>query len=100
MGIGILGHVSNAVGVGIWQGRVVAHRSAVESGRPGVKAILVSRSLHAGIDTTQILIRTDDTRLRVDGGRCVAPLGDELRGALSDAFTTPIWDHRVGQRAA
>ena len=58
-----------------------------ESGRPAVKAILVLRSLPAGIDTTQILIRTDDTRFRVaEGGRWVAPLGDELRGALIDAL--------------
>ena len=58
-----------------------------ESGRPAVKAILVLRSLPTGIDTTQILIRTDDTRLRVEeGGRWVAPLGDELRGALVDAL--------------
>jgi uncharacterized protein len=47
----------------------------------------VLRSLPAGIDTTQILVRTDDTRLRVEeGGRWVAPLGDELRGALVDAL--------------
>jgi uncharacterized lipoprotein YmbA len=61
--------------------------TAAESGRPAIKAILVLRSLPAGIDTTQILIRTDDTRLRVEeGGRWVAPLGDELRGALVDAL--------------
>ena len=52
-----------------------------------MKAVLVLRSLPAGIDTTQILIRTDDTQLRVDEvGRWVAPLGDELRGALVDAL--------------
>jgi uncharacterized lipoprotein YmbA len=61
--------------------------TTAESGRPAVKAILVLRSLPAGIDTTQILIRTDDTRFRVEeGGRWVAPLGDELRGALVDAL--------------
>ena len=61
--------------------------TTAESGRPAVKATLVLRSLPAGIDTTQILIRTDDTRLRVEeGGRWVAPLGDELRGALVDAL--------------
>jgi uncharacterized lipoprotein YmbA len=61
--------------------------TTVESGRPALKAILVLRSLPAGIDTTQILIRTDDTRFRVEeGGRWVAPLGDELRGALVDAL--------------
>jgi len=61
--------------------------STAESGRPAVKAMLVLRSLPAGIDTTQILIRTDDTRFRVEeGGRWVAPLGDELRGALVDAL--------------
>ena len=55
--------------------------------RPAIKAILVLRNLPAGIDTTQILIRTDDTRLRVEeSGRWVAPLGDELRGALVDAL--------------
>ena len=66
-----------------------ADRSATtaESGRPAAKAMLVLRSLPAGIDTTQILIRTDDTRLRVEeGGRWVAPLGDELRAALVDAL--------------
>ena len=58
-----------------------------ESGHPALKAVLVLRSLPAGIDTTQILIRTDDTQLRVDEvGRWVAPLGDELRGALVDAL--------------
>ena len=58
-----------------------------ESGRPAIKAILVLRSLPAGIDTTQILIRTDDTQLRVEErGRWVAPLGDELREALVDAL--------------
>src|SRR3984957_10549836 len=58
-----------------------------ESGRPAVKAILVLRSLPAGIDTTQILIRTDDTRCRgEEGGRWVSPLGEELRGALVDAL--------------
>lgn len=57
------------------------------SGPPATQAILVLRSLPAGIDTTQILIRTDDTRLRVEeGGRWVAPLGEELRGALVDAL--------------
>jgi uncharacterized lipoprotein YmbA len=57
------------------------------SGRPATRAILVLRSLPAGIDTTQILIRTDDTRFRVEeGGRWVAPLGEELRGALVDAL--------------
>jgi uncharacterized protein len=61
--------------------------TAAESGRPVVKAILVLRSLPAGIDTTQMMIRTDDTRFRVEeGGRWVAPLGDELRGALVDAL--------------
>ena len=61
--------------------------TATKSVRPAIKAILVLRSLPAGIDTTQILIRTDDTRLRVEeGGRWVAPLGDELRGALVDAL--------------
>jgi uncharacterized lipoprotein YmbA len=61
--------------------------TTAESGRPAIKAILVLRSLPAGIDTTQILIRTDDTRFRVEeGGRWVAPLGDELRGALVDAL--------------
>ena len=61
--------------------------NTAESGRPAVKAILVLRSLPAGIDTTQILIRTDDTRFRVEEvGRWVAPLGDELRGALVDAL--------------
>jgi uncharacterized lipoprotein YmbA len=61
--------------------------ATAESGRPAVKAILVLRSLPAGIDTTQILIRTDDTRFRIEeGGRWVAPLGDELRGALVDAL--------------
>ena len=66
--------------------------ATAESGRPAVKAILVLRSLPAGIDTTQILIRTDDTRFRIEvGGRWVAPLGDELRGALVDA----LW-HQYG----
>ena len=61
--------------------------TTAESGWPAAKAILVIRSLPAGIDTTQILIRTDDTRFRVEeGGRWVAPLGDELRGALIDAL--------------
>jgi uncharacterized lipoprotein YmbA len=62
-------------------------RTSAESGRPAIKAILVLRSLPTGIDTTQILIRTDDTRFRVEeGGRWVAPLGDELRSALVDAL--------------
>jgi len=61
--------------------------TTADSGRPAIKAILVLRSLPAGIDTTQILIRTDDTRLRVEeGGRWVSPLGEELRGALVDAL--------------
>ena len=61
--------------------------TTAESGRPAIKAILVLRSLPAGIDTTRILIRTDDTRFRVEeGDRWVAPLGDELRGALVDAL--------------
>jgi uncharacterized protein len=61
--------------------------TTAESGRPVIEAVLVLRSLPAGIDTTQILIRTDDTRFRVEeGGRWVAPLGDELRGALVDAL--------------
>ena len=60
--------------------------TAAESG-PAIKAILVLRSLPAGIDTTQILVRTDDTELHVEElGRWVAPLGDELRGALVDAL--------------
>jgi uncharacterized lipoprotein YmbA len=66
-----------------------ANRSgtAVDSGRAALKTMLVLRSLPAGIDTTQILIRTDDARLRVDeGGRWVVPLGEELRGALVDAL--------------
>ena len=58
-----------------------------ESARPAIKAIVVLRSLPAGIDTPQILFRTDDTQLRVEeSGRWVAPLGDELRGALVDAL--------------
>jgi uncharacterized protein len=61
--------------------------TTAESGLPAIKAILVLRSLPLGLDTTQILIRTDDTRFRVEeGGRWVAPLGDELRGALVDAL--------------
>ena len=61
--------------------------ATAEGGRPVIKAMMVLRSLPAGIDTTQILIRTDDTRLRVEeSGRWVAPLGDELRGALVDAL--------------
>jgi uncharacterized protein len=66
-----------------------ADRSATtaEGGRAALIAMLVLRSLPPGIDTTQILIRTDDTRLRVEeGARWVAPLGDELRGALVDAL--------------
>jgi len=58
-----------------------------EGARPPMKAVLVLRSLPAGIDTTQILVRTDDTELHVEElGRWVAPLGDELRGALVDAL--------------
>lgn len=61
--------------------------ATAESSRPPIKAILVLRSLPVGIDTTQILIRNDDTRFRVEeGGRWVAPLGDELRGALVDSL--------------
>lgn len=61
--------------------------TTAESGRPAIKAILVLRSLPVGVDTTQILIRTDDTRFRVEeGGRWVSPLGEELRGALVDAL--------------
>ena len=61
--------------------------TTAESGRPPLTATLVLRSLPTGIDTTQILIRTDDTRFRVEeGGRWVAPLGEELRGALIDAL--------------
>jgi uncharacterized lipoprotein YmbA len=61
--------------------------TTAESGRPAIKVILVLRSLPVGIDTTQILIRTDDTRFRVEeGGRWVSPLGEELRGALVDAL--------------
>jgi uncharacterized protein len=61
--------------------------TTAESGRPAVKAILVLRSLPAGIDTTQMLIRTDDTQFRVEErGRWVAPLGDELRAALVDGL--------------
>lgn len=60
----------------------------VANGRPAVKVVLVLRSLPAGIDTTQMLIRTDGARLRVDeGSRWVAPLGEELRGALVDALS-------------
>jgi uncharacterized lipoprotein YmbA len=59
----------------------------VESGRRTVKVILVLRSMPVGIDTSQILIRTDDTRFRVEeGARWVAPLGDELRDALVDGL--------------
>jgi uncharacterized lipoprotein YmbA len=58
-----------------------------QSARPTVKATLLLRSLPAGIDTNQILIRTDDTRFRVEeSARWVAPLGDELRDALIDAL--------------
>ena len=61
--------------------------TTAENARPAIKAILVLRSLPVGIDTTQILIRTDDTRLRVEeGGRWVSTLGEELRGALVDAL--------------
>ena len=66
-----------------------ANRSGTtaQAGTPAVKAILVLHSLPAGIDTTQILIRTDATRFRVEeSGRWVAPLGDELHGALLDAL--------------
>jgi hypothetical protein len=63
-----------------------------EDARPAMKVALVLRSLPAGIDTAQILIRTDDTQLRVDEvGRWAAPLGDELRAALVDALR-----HRYG----
>lgn len=62
-------------------------QTTAQNGPPATQAILVLHSLPAGIDTTQILIRTDDTRLRVEeGGRWVAPLGEELRGALVDAL--------------
>jgi uncharacterized protein len=61
--------------------------TSAEGWRPTLRAILVLRSLPPGIDTTQILIRTDDTRLRVEeSSRWVAPLGDEFRGALVDAL--------------
>ena len=56
-------------------------------GRPVVKAVLVLRPFPMGIDTTQILIRTDDARLRVEeSGRWVAPFGEEVTGALVDAL--------------
>jgi hypothetical protein len=62
-------------------------QTTAQSGSPATQAVLVLHSLPAGIDTTQILIRTDDTRLQVEeGGRWVAPLGEELRGALIDAL--------------
>ena len=62
--------------------------TTAESERPAaINALVVLRNWPASIDTTQILIRTDDTHFRVDeGGRWVAPLGDELRGALVDAL--------------
>ena len=62
-------------------------QTTAQNGPPATQAILVLHSLPTGIDTTQILIRTDDTQLRVEeGGRWVAPLGEELRGALVDAL--------------
>ena len=58
-----------------------------QSTPPAMQAILVLHSLPTGIDTTQILIRTDDTRLQVEeGGRWAAPLSEELRSALIDAL--------------
>lgn len=57
------------------------------SGRAGRTTLLVLRSVPAGIDTTQMLIRTDDARVRVEeSSRWVAPLGEELRDALADAL--------------
>ena len=68
-----------------------------ESGRPAIKAILVLRSLPAGIDTTQILIRTADTRFRVEeGGRWIAPLGGRAARCCSRCLAAPTRDHRVG----
>ena len=61
--------------------------TAAQSTPPAMQAILVLHSLPTGIDTTQILIRTDDTRLQVEeGGRWAAPLSEELRSALIDAL--------------
>ena len=61
--------------------------TTAQNGPTATQAILVLRSLPTGIDTTQILIRTDDTQLRVEeGGRWVAPLSEELRSALVDAL--------------
>jgi len=61
--------------------------ATADGGRPVVKAILVLRAFPAGIDTTQILIRTDDARFRVEeSGRWVAPFGEEVTGALVDAL--------------
>jgi uncharacterized protein len=61
--------------------------STVENSRPVLRTALVLRSLPVGIDSTQIMVRTDDARERVEeGGRWAAPLGDELRDALVDAL--------------
>ena len=60
---------------------------SAESGRLPLKTLLVLRSLPAGMDTSEMLIRTDDTRLRVEeGGRWAAPFGEELRAALIDGL--------------
>jgi uncharacterized protein len=66
-----------------------ADRAATNDGNAGrpVQAILVMRPVPAEIDTLQIVIRTDDKRIRVEeNARWSAPFADEVRAALIDAL--------------
>jgi uncharacterized lipoprotein YmbA len=66
-----------------------ADRAAAGDGNPQspVTAILVMHPVPGAIDTTQLLIRADDTQMRVEeNARWVAPFADEVKAAFIDSL--------------
>jgi uncharacterized lipoprotein YmbA len=60
---------------------------ATGSSQQAVRAVVAVRSVPAGLDTAELVVRRDDTHVELaEGARWTAPLADEVREALNEAL--------------
>lgn len=60
---------------------------ATGSSQQTIRAVVAVRSVPAGLDTAELVIRRDDTHVELaEGARWTAPFADEFREALNEAL--------------
>src|SRR5580698_8123945 len=60
---------------------------ATGSSQQAVRAVVAVRSVPAGLDTAELVVRRDDTHVELaEGARWTAPFADEVREALNEAL--------------